>query len=73
MKSAKIIRLRILLLWGTIMIFTLSKNSYAQTAKVSGTITSQSTSAPVPGASVNVKNTQTAAIADESGNYKSGQ
>nr|WP_217605841.1 TonB-dependent receptor [Chitinophaga sp. GbtcB8] len=69
MKSAKIIRLRILLLWGTIMIFTLSKNTYAQTAKVSGTITSQSTSAPVPGASVNVKNTQTAAIADESGKF----
>lgn len=69
MKSAKIIRLRILLLWGTIMIFTLSKNTYAQTAKVSGTITSQSTSAPVPGASVNVKNTQTTAIADESGKF----
>ncbi|SEN43675.1 TonB-linked outer membrane protein, SusC/RagA family [Chitinophaga rupis] len=69
MKSAKIIRLRILLLWGTIMIFTLSKNAFAQTAKVSGTITSQSTSAPVPGASVNVKNTQTAAIADESGKF----
>ncbi|WP_368670043.1 SusC/RagA family TonB-linked outer membrane protein [Chitinophaga sp. GbtcB8] len=36
---------------------------------MSGTITSQSTSAPVPGASVNVKNTQTAAIADESGKF----
>lgn len=69
MKSAKIIRLRILLLWGTMMIFTLSKNTFAQTTKVSGTITSQSTSAPVPGASVTVKNTQTAAIADEAGKF----
>lgn len=69
MESAKVIRLRILLLWGTIMIFTLSKNTFAQTAKVSGTITSQSTSAPVPGASVTVKNTHTSAIADGSGKF----
>ncbi|HEY0609500.1 MAG TPA: TonB-dependent receptor plug domain-containing protein, partial [Chitinophaga sp.] len=51
------------------MIFTLSKNTFAQTAKVSGTITSQSTSAPVPGASVTVKNTHTSAIADGSGKF----
>src|ERR1044072_8318622 len=69
MKSAKIIRLRILLLWGTIMIFTPGKNTFAQTAKVSGTIISQSTSAPVPGASVTVKNTKTATVADGAGKF----
>ncbi|MVT12084.1 SusC/RagA family TonB-linked outer membrane protein [Chitinophaga tropicalis] len=69
MKSAKIIRLRILLLWGTIMIFTLSKSTFAQTPKVSGTVTSQSTSTPVPGASVTVKNTHTSAVADETGRF----
>lgn len=69
MKSAKIIRLRILLLWGTIMIFTLSKSTFAQTPKVRGTVTSQSTATPVPGASVTVKNTRTSTVADETGRF----
>ncbi|MGO4292322.1 SusC/RagA family TonB-linked outer membrane protein [Chitinophaga sp. RAB17] len=68
MKSAKIIRLPILLLWG-ILFFTLGKNSSAQTAKVSGAITSQITSLPVSAASVSVKGTQTSTIADEAGKF----
>lgn len=69
MKSARIIRLRILLLWGTMMLLTLSKNTFAQTAKVNGTITSQSSSGPVPGASVTVKNTRAATVADATGKF----
>lgn len=69
MKLARIIRLRILLLWGTMMFLALSKNTFAQTAKVNGTITSQQSSGPVPGASVTVKNTRTATVADETGKF----
>lgn len=68
MKSAKMIRLRMLLLWG-ILIFTLSRNAHAQTTKVSGTITSLITSQPVSAASVAVKGTQTSTIADETGRF----
>jgi len=62
MKSAK------MLLWG-ILFFTLGNNSSAQTAKVSGTITSMITSLPVAAASVSVKGTQTSTIADETGKF----
>lgn len=68
MKSAKIIRLRMLLLW-SILIFTLSRNAHAQTPKVSGTITSLITSQPVSAASVAVKGTHTSTIADETGRF----
>lgn len=69
MNSAKIIYLRILLLWGMLWTFTHSESAFAQTLKVSGTITSQSTSAPVPAASVTVKNTRVSTIADDAGRF----
>ncbi|NLR57450.1 TonB-dependent receptor [Chitinophaga polysaccharea] len=68
MNSAKIVHLRVLLLWG-ILIFTLGRNAYAQNTKVSGTITSQITSQPVAAASVAVKGTQTSTIADATGKF----
>ena len=69
MNSARIIRLRILLLWGIILLFTHGKNAFAQTAKVSGTITSQTTASPVSGASVTVKSTHVSTVANEAGKF----
>ncbi|GEP93404.1 TonB-linked outer membrane protein, SusC/RagA family [Chitinophaga terrae (ex Kim and Jung 2007)] len=69
MKSASIIRLRLLLLWGTVWVFALSQTALAQTGKVNGTITSQLTSAPVPAASVTVKGTHVSTIANDAGKF----
>ncbi|MGF6846460.1 TonB-linked SusC/RagA family outer membrane protein [Chitinophaga sp. W3I9] len=69
MNSFKIIYLRILLLWGMLGALTFSQNAFAQTSKVSGTITSQSTSAPVPAASVTVKSTRVSTVADDAGRF----
>ncbi|WP_343672314.1 TonB-dependent receptor [Chitinophaga sp.] len=69
MNLAKTIRLRMLLLLGIIFICTLSKTTLAQTARVSGTVTSQTTSLPVSAASVVVKGSHTSAIADETGKF----
>ncbi|MFB6456911.1 SusC/RagA family TonB-linked outer membrane protein [Chitinophaga sp. Hz27] len=69
MKSAKTIRLRMLLLLGIILMCTLSKNTFAQTVRVSGTITSQTTSLPVSAASVAVKGGHTSTIADGVGKF----
>ena len=68
MKSSKTTRLCTLLLWGIYTIF-LSTTTFAQTAKVSGTITNQRTAVPVPGATIKVKNTNRAAVADEAGKF----
>ena len=44
MKSTKTIRLTLVLLWSIFSIFLVSKNAYAQTAKVSGTVINQNAS-----------------------------
>ena len=69
MKSSKTIRLTSALLWGIFAVFLVSKNAYAQTAKISGTIINQRTADPVAGATVNVKNTNRSAFADGAGNF----
>ncbi len=69
MKHSKTTRLKLLLLWGIFSVFLVSTNAYAQTAKVSGTIINQNTSAPVPGATVTVKNTSRSTSADEAGRF----
>lgn len=69
MKSSKTIRLIPLLMWGIIAVFLATTNAFAQTAKVSGTIINQRTSAPVRGATVTVKNSIRFAIADDAGKF----
>lgn len=68
MKSTKTIRLTTALLWGVFCISLVSTNAFAQTAKVSGTVINQN-SAPVPGATVTVKNTSRSTSADETGRF----
>ncbi|MGN6211072.1 SusC/RagA family TonB-linked outer membrane protein [Parafilimonas sp.] len=68
MKSTKTIRLWVLLQWGIFSVF-LSTNAFAQTAKVSGTVINQRTAAPVSGATITVKHTGRAAVADEAGKF----
>ena len=69
MKSTKTICLRPLLLWGILSVFLTSTPTFAQTAKVSGTIINQRTSTPVPGATVTVKNASRTTVSDESGRF----
>ncbi len=69
MKSSKNIRLRILLLWGMLLLLALGNKTFAQTGRVSGTITSQNTALPVANASVVVKGSQTSTIANEAGKF----
>ena len=69
MKSAKTIRFASMLLWGIFSLFLVSTNALAQTTKVSGTITNQRTSAPVPGATINVKNSTRYTVSDDSGKF----
>ena len=69
MKSSKTIRLRLLLLWSIFSIFLVSTNTFAQTAKVSGTIVNQRTSAPVVGATITVKGSTRATVTDEAGRF----
>jgi len=57
------------LLWGIFSLFLVSKNTFAQTAKVNGTVISQSTSAPLAGATVSVKNSNHSTMADEAGRF----
>lgn len=68
MKSTKTIRLWVLLQWSIFSVF-LSTNAFAQTPKVSGTVINQRTAAPVSGATITVKNTGRAVIADEAGKF----
>ena len=68
MKLARVVHLR-LLLWTAALVLTVSKITYAQTAKVSGIITSQTTSLPVLGASVTVKSTHVSTVANEAGHF----
>ena len=69
MKSTKTICLRSLLLWGFLMAFLISTNTFAQTATVRGTIVNQRTAETVAGASVTVKNTSRTAVADMAGKF----
>ena len=69
MKSIKTTRLRLLVLWGTIVLSLLCVNSFAQTAKVSGTIINERTSEPAKGATITVKSTNRSAVSDNNGKF----
>lgn len=69
MKSTKTICLRSWLLWGILSVFLMSTKSFAQTAKVSGTVLNQRTGEPVPGATITVKKTSRAAVSDLNGKF----
>jgi TonB-dependent starch-binding outer membrane protein SusC len=68
MKSTKAICLRSLL-WGIMTIFLFGTNTFAQTAKVNGTILSLRTSEPIPGATITVKKTSRTAVSDMAGKF----
>ncbi|RYF89768.1 MAG: SusC/RagA family TonB-linked outer membrane protein, partial [Chitinophagaceae bacterium] len=69
MKPSKTIRLQSLLLLGVLFVLLISTNVFAQTARVSGTVTNQNGNAPVRGATVTVKNTSRSAVADDAGRF----
>ena len=69
MKSSKTIRLTSALLWGIFSVFLVSTNTFTQTAKVSGTIINQRTSAPATGATITVKNSNRSSVADDAGRF----
>ena len=58
-----------LLLWGIFSVFLVSPNAFGQSARINGTIINQRTSAPVPGATVAVKNTARVTVADDTGRF----
>ena len=68
MKKTKTIRFLSLLLWSVFSVFLVS-TACAQTARISGTITNERTSAPAAGATITVKTTTRFAKADESGKF----
>jgi TonB-linked SusC/RagA family outer membrane protein len=57
------------LLWSTMYVFVLSQSAWAQTPKITGTITSQRTASSMAGATVRVKGSNTTTITDESGRF----
>jgi TonB-dependent starch-binding outer membrane protein SusC len=69
MKSTKTIRLQSLLLWGILSVFLASTSTFAQSAKVTGSIINERTSAPVPRATITVKNSTRSAMADDAGRF----
>jgi TonB-linked SusC/RagA family outer membrane protein len=69
MYSTKTIRLRLMLLWGIFPLLLLSVPAFSQTEKISGTITNQRNSAPVPGATIALKGTDRFTVADENGRF----
>jgi TonB-linked SusC/RagA family outer membrane protein len=68
MRSTRTTCLRLLLLWGIISLSLASTKTFAQTAKVSGTVINQN-AAPVAGATITVKNTTRSTSADEAGRF----
>jgi TonB-dependent starch-binding outer membrane protein SusC len=68
MKSSKTTRLRLLLLWSVCLLLLIGNNAFAQT-KISGKIVNERTSAPTPGATITVKNTNRSTVADEAGGF----
>ena len=69
MYSTKTIRLRLMLLWGIFPLLMLSVPAFSQTEKVSGTITNQRNSAPIPGATITLKGTDRFTVADDAGRF----
>jgi TonB-dependent starch-binding outer membrane protein SusC len=69
MYSTKTIRLRLMLLWGLFPLLLLSTAAFSQTEKISGTITNQRNSAPIPGATITVKGTDRFTVADDAGKF----
>lgn len=69
MKLNQTTRLPLLLLCGIIALLLCNGSVFAQTAKVSGTIINERTSAPASGATIAVKNTSRYAVSDEKGNF----
>ncbi|MBS0030550.1 SusC/RagA family TonB-linked outer membrane protein [Chitinophaga sp. 22321] len=69
MKSTKMIRLRMLPLLGILLGFLSSTPLSAQTIKITGSVNNKSNSAPIPGATVTVKNTNRFAITDGAGKF----
>ncbi len=69
MYSTKTIRLRLMLLWGLFPLLLLSVPAFSQTEKISGTITNQRNSAPVPGATITLKGTDRFTVADDAGRF----
>ena len=69
MKSIKTNRLRLLMLLCVFSALLVSTTAYAQTKKISGTVTNQRNSAPAAGATIIVKNTNRSTIADENGKF----
>src|SRR5688572_23114523 len=69
MKPTKTICLRLLLLCTVLSVCLINADTFAQTAKVSGTITSQRTATPVPAATVTVKGTNRTTISDFNGKF----
>jgi TonB-dependent starch-binding outer membrane protein SusC len=69
MKSTKTIRLRTMMLWGILLVFLANTNAFAQSAKVSGTVTDEQNGTPVPGVTVTVKKTSRSAITDAAGRF----
>ena len=68
MKLSKTTRLPLLLL-GSILLLFINTNAEAQTARVSGTVINQRTSAPLVGATVSVKNSNRSTVTDEAGRF----
>lgn len=68
MKVTQTIRLCLLMLGGFLLVFS-GENALAQASKISGVVINYRTSAPVPGATITVKNTSRVAIADSSGKF----
>jgi TonB-linked SusC/RagA family outer membrane protein len=69
MKVNQTTRLLQLLLCGVIALLLTAINVVAQTAKVSGTIINERTSAPASGATITVKNTNRFTVSDEKGKF----
>ena len=70
MKPNKTTRLRLLLLpWYIIGLLLLNINSFAQTAKVNGTVVSQRTNEPLTGATIKVKNTGRITLSGKDGKF----
>jgi TonB-linked SusC/RagA family outer membrane protein len=69
MKSTKTIRLRTMMLWGILLVFLANNHAFAQSAKVSGTVTDEHNATPVPGATVTVKKTSRSTVTDAAGKF----
>jgi TonB-dependent starch-binding outer membrane protein SusC len=69
MKSIKMTRLRLLLLWVIITSSLISTQAFAQMGKISGSVISELTSVSLSGATVKVKKSNLMVVADETGKF----